>query len=97
MTTDNCMKGVILGGLAGAALGILCAPKSGKETRQQICRSSEEVFKKAKSQYEEIIKTIEKLAEAEKEMIVEQKGRMKNALEAGIEAYRREKQSSPSL
>lgn len=93
MTRDNCMKGVVIGGLLGAALGILCAPKSGKETRRQICKSSEEVFKKAKEQYEEVVKMIEKLAETEKEMIVDQKGRLKNALNAGIEAYRHEKPS----
>ncbi len=91
MATDNCMKGVMIGGLVGAALGILYAPKSGKETRMQICRSSEEALEKAKEQYEQIIGKIEELAEKEKEMIAEQKGRLKNALEAGVEAYRQER------
>lgn len=92
MTNDNCMKGAFIGGLVGAALGILCAPQSGKETRRQICRTTDEVLQKAKEQYENIFRTIDKLAEKEKEMIIDQKCRLKNALEAGIEVYKKEKQ-----
>jgi gas vesicle protein len=88
----ECMKGVIFGGLVGAALGILYAPKSGKETRKQICSRSEELMEKAKEQYEDLIRSIERLAQKEKEMIAEQKGRLKNALDAGVDAYRQEKQ-----
>jgi hypothetical protein len=36
MATDDCVKGPIIGGLLGAAFGILYAPKSGKETREEI-------------------------------------------------------------
>jgi gas vesicle protein len=92
MARDECMKGIIFGGLVGAALGILYAPKSGRETRRQICSRSEDLMKKAKEQYEDLIRRIERLAEKEKEMIAEQKGRLKNALDAGVDAYRQEKQ-----
>ena len=52
MAVDDCIKGMIVGGLIGATLGILYAPKSGKETREELRKSADEVFEKAKEQYE---------------------------------------------
>ncbi len=94
MATDECIKGFIIGGLIGAALGILYAPKSGKETREKIFNSAESVLVKAKEQCEEALKTIEKLAGDEKELYAEKKERLKKALEAGVEAYKQEKTSA---
>ncbi|MDR2811766.1 MAG: YtxH domain-containing protein [Endomicrobium sp.] len=45
----------ILGGLIGAALGVLYAPKSGKETRQDIKKFSEDVADKVKDLGEDSI------------------------------------------
>lgn len=92
MAREDCLKGVIIGGLIGAVLGVLYAPKSGKETRRQICGLTEDVLQKAKEQYEDAMRKIENLADKEKEMIIEKKDRLKNALEAGVEAFRQEKQ-----
>lgn len=50
--TSDFLKGVLVGGLIGAAVGILFAPKSGKETREDIARKTEEIIKKAKDEYE---------------------------------------------
>jgi len=49
------LKGLIIGGLIGAALGILYAPKSGKETREDIARKTEELMNKAKEEYEKAV------------------------------------------
>ena len=49
------LKGLIIGGLIGAALGILYAPKSGKETREDIARKTEELLNKAKEEYEKAV------------------------------------------
>jgi gas vesicle protein len=49
------LKGLIIGGLIGAALGILFAPKSGKETREDIARKTEELVNKAKEEYEKAV------------------------------------------
>jgi gas vesicle protein len=88
MEMEDCVKGFIIGGLIGAVLGILYAPKSGKETREEIRRSSEELVGKAKAQFEELTGKMEELAYREKEMLVEKKEKVKKALDAGVEAYK---------
>jgi len=113
------LKGLLIGGLIGAAAGILFAPKSGKETREDISRKTQELLVKAKDEYEialekskkayeaavEKMKDVQaavkkKAQEAEEkveglaEKLDESKGRLKKALDAGIDAYRDEKQKS---
>jgi gas vesicle protein len=90
MAADDCIKGFIIGGLIGAALGILYAPRSGKETREEIRHSTEELLQKAKEQYEEACRKIEKTASREKELYVRKKERLKKALEAGAKAFKQE-------
>jgi len=113
------LKGLLIGGLIGAAAGILFAPKSGKETREDISRKTQELLVKAKDEYEIALEKSKKAYEAavekmkdvqaavkkkaheaeEKveglaEKLDESKGRLKKALDAGIEAYRDEKDKS---
>jgi gas vesicle protein len=117
---DGFLKGLIVGGLIGVFFGFLYAPKSGKETRDDIARTTEGILDKAKNEYERSIakstltyeSTIKKLQdfevsakekaeEAEKkineyahegaETIQDSKNRLKNAFNAGIDAYREEK------
>ena len=90
MAMDDCVKGFMIGGLIGVALGILYAPKSGKETREEICHSAEALMKKAQDQYEEISQKIEQLAGEEKEVYLKKKARLKKALDAGVEAFKQE-------
>jgi gas vesicle protein len=49
------LTGLLIGGLIGAALGILYAPKSGKETRDEITGKAKELVDKAKEEYEKAI------------------------------------------
>lgn len=56
--------GLIIGGLIGAAIGILYAPKSGKETREEIARKADEVLTKAKEEYEHAVEKSKKAYEA---------------------------------
>jgi gas vesicle protein len=49
------LAGLLIGGLIGTALGILNAPKSGKETRDEIASKAKELLDKAKKEYEETI------------------------------------------
>jgi gas vesicle protein len=88
MAADDCVKGLIIGGLIGVALGILYAPKSGKETREEISHSADELLKKTQAQYEEICNKIEKLADQEKELLLRKKEKIKKVLEAGAEVLK---------
>ena len=61
---DGFIKGILLGGAIGAVLGILYAPKSGRETRDDIGRKSEELVAKAKEEYEAAVKNTGKAYDA---------------------------------
>jgi len=95
MAMDDCFKGFMIGSLIGAVLGILYAPKSGRETREEICKSTGELLEKAKQNYDGAREKIEKLAGREKELYTEKKDRLKKALEAGVEVFKREKGELP--
>ncbi|MFC1640523.1 YtxH domain-containing protein [Patescibacteria group bacterium] len=47
------LKGILLGTLIGGALGVLFAPKSGKETRKEIKDKAEETKVKGEKMYKE--------------------------------------------
>src|SRR5512145_2600152 len=91
MVSNNLIKGLVIGGLIGAGLGILLAPKSGKETREQILSSARDVLEKAKDQYEEAAGKLETLAARNKEMLADRKDRLRRAVAAGKEAYNQPK------
>jgi len=57
------LKGLLIGGLAGAILGILYAPKSGRETREEIGRKTEDLLAKAKEDYEKALEKSKKTYE----------------------------------
>ena len=56
--------GLIVGGLVGAVIGILYAPKSGKETREDIARKADEVLAKAKEEYNLAVEKSKKVYDA---------------------------------
>ncbi|MDO9586030.1 MAG: YtxH domain-containing protein [Syntrophales bacterium] len=58
------IKGLLIGGVAGIILGILYAPKSGKETREELGRKSEELLAKAKEDYERALEKSKKTYES---------------------------------
>jgi gas vesicle protein len=66
MAANDYVKGMIVGGMIGAAAGILFAPKSGSETREHIRNSAEEILEKTKKQYEEAREKILKATGREK-------------------------------
>jgi gas vesicle protein len=49
------LKGLFIGGLIGVVLGVLYAPKSGKETREDIARTTEDLLSKGKEEYEKAV------------------------------------------
>ena len=54
MSENRCchwMQGLFVGALAGAVVGLLCAPKSGKETREELSMKADDVAARIKDEY----------------------------------------------
>jgi gas vesicle protein len=45
------MQGLFIGALAGVVVGILCAPKSGKETREELSVKANDLAAQLKDEY----------------------------------------------
>jgi gas vesicle protein len=77
----------LLGALVGAALGILYAPRSGKETRMKLRDLGEDLGDKINDIKEEVVEKAEHIVEEGKEKLAEQKERFSAAFDAGKKAY----------
>ena len=54
MSENRCchwMQGLFIGALVGAVVGLLCAPKSGKETREELSMKASEIAAQLKNEY----------------------------------------------
>ena len=83
------MCSLFLGGLIGAAVALLVAPRAGKETRQQIKGAAEEMKGKAEDYYEQVKETVTSALEHGKGLVAEKKERVAKAVQEGIEAYKK--------
>jgi gas vesicle protein len=88
----------LLGGLTGAALAILFAPRSGRETREILgekfregAERSREVREKVVGKGREILDQASDYVDKQREGITSRKERLAAAIEAGRQAYREEK------
>ena len=75
----------------GSAVGILFAPKSGEETREYIATKTREGNEFARKKAQEVRARAEETVERGKDMIVQTKGQIATAIDAGLETYNREK------
>jgi gas vesicle protein len=91
MATEDYVKGALVGGLIGLALGILYAPKSGKETREEIAKTAEELREKAKQQFDHASAKLNELAYGSKEYLGKNGETLKKAINAGVAAFKGER------
>jgi gas vesicle protein len=75
----------------GALVGILFAPKSGEETRDYLSQKAEEGREYAQRKARELRERAEDLVERGKQVAQKQKDSISAAVDAGREAYTREK------
>jgi gas vesicle protein len=75
----------------GALLGILFAPKSGEETREYLADKADEGKAYAQRKARELRERAEDLLERSKDLAKNQRESISAAVEAGREAYQREK------
>jgi gas vesicle protein len=89
----------LMGGLTGAALAILFAPRSGKETRDLLndrfregADRTRELRDRATVKTREIVDDASEYVGKQRETLERKKERIAAALEAGRQAYRDEKE-----
>jgi gas vesicle protein len=75
----------------GALVGVLFAPKSGEETREYLFDKAEEGREYAQRKARELRDRAEDLVERGKKVASNQKDSISAAVEAGRDAYQREK------
>ena len=75
----------------GALVGILFAPKSGEETREYLSQKADEGRDYAQRKAQELRERAEDLVERSKSVAARQKESISAAVDAGREAYQREK------
>jgi gas vesicle protein len=81
-----------LGGLVGAGVALLFAPRSGRETREKIKEFAGEAKEKAEEVFDQVKGKVTTVVEKGKEAIEERKSILTTAIEAGKEAYEKEKE-----
>jgi gas vesicle protein len=79
------LSGMIIGGLLGAAIGLLLAPQSGEETRQVIREKSIELRDKAAETAEDTRHRIEEMSQQAKEKADEIAHQVRDTIEEGRE------------
>jgi len=75
----------------GALIGILFAPKSGEETREYLSQKADEGREFAQRKARELRERAEDLIERGKDVATRQRESLTAAVEAGRDAYQREK------
>jgi gas vesicle protein len=75
----------------GALVGILFAPKSGEETREYLSQKADEGREYAQRKARELRERAEDLVERSKQAATRQKETLTAAVDAGRDAYQREK------
>jgi len=75
----------------GALVGILFAPQSGEETRELLSKKADEGREYAQRKAKELRERAEDLVEQSKQVVARQKDSLVAAVDAGREAYQREK------
>jgi gas vesicle protein len=82
----------VAGAAVGAGVGLLLAPKTGKELRDQIADLAEDAVDRIKDYTTEAQNKIKSTIEEGKELYSEKKSIITSAIEAGKEAMDREKE-----
>jgi gas vesicle protein len=82
----------LLGGVVGAALALLLAPESGRETRHKIKELADDVRGKVKDYAGDVRGKVASTIDKGREVYEEKKSTISKAVEAGKEAYEKEKE-----
>ena len=91
MSTATVLVSFFAGAALGAGLALLYAPKSGRETRDQITDLADDAVDKIKEYAKEAQEKIKTAFDEGKDAVMEKKSILSSAIEAGREAMQKEK------
>jgi len=99
--TSGILLSFMIGALSGAALAILFAPRSGRETRELLGERLRETADRSRKLGEQALEKGREIAddasgyvERQREALERRRDRLSAAVEAGRQAYREEKEKS---
>ncbi len=81
----------LLGGIVGAGLALLLAPQSGDETRKKIREFADDVKDRTTDYVDKTREKVSSFVGDSKGLYEQKKSIVKSAIEAGKEAYERER------
>jgi gas vesicle protein len=82
---DGFFKGFVIGGIIGAVAGILLAPKSGRETREDLGEEADKLYTQTKSDFEHARKAAMKSFEEGRDKILEKLKDEEHTVEETVE------------
>jgi gas vesicle protein len=86
----------LLGGVIGAAAGLLLAPRPGREMREMLAERSEDLRRRAQEVATEAQGRAGEWLDKSRELFEEQTQRLMTAFEAGKDAMREEMRKGPT-
>lgn len=87
-STSGVLLSFIVGGIAGAALAVLFAPRSGRETREMLADQVKDGMAKGRDLKNDVVARGERLRDDAVDFLEERKERLGAAVDAGQQAYR---------
>ena len=90
-TARGFLLGLGIGGLIGAGVALLMAPKSGSETREDIKTAAGDLKTKAGKLADDVTESGEELVKKSKDLLETTKHKIKDVVETGKEALARKK------
>ena len=91
-SSGSMLLSFLLGGIVGAGLALLLAPQSGEETRKKIKDFADDVKDKSTDYIDKTREKFTSYVDDGKGLYEQKKSIVKSAIEAGKEAYEREKE-----
>jgi gas vesicle protein len=91
-SSGSMLVSFLLGGIVGAGLALLLAPQSGDETRKKIRDFADDVKDRTTDYVDKTKEKITSYVDEGKGLYEQKKSIVKSAIEAGKEAYEKEKE-----
>ncbi len=87
------VTGTLIGGIIGAAIALLYAPKSGRELRTDIRQKTNKLLTDAEVAIEKAKAKVASTVHDAMDRIVTEETRLKEAVKAGVQAYNEERKN----